>query len=59
MALKKKDKPVNFFIEKSKSFGSESMYRNCQSSYKKDKMNDNNPERNLSKNASKSNKNNF
>ena len=57
MALKKKDKPVNFFIEKSKSFGSESMYRNCQSSYKKDKMNDNNPERNLSKNASKSNKN--
>ena len=57
ISLKKKDKPANFFIEKSKSFGSESMYRNCQSSYKKDKLNENNPDKNLSKNASKSNKN--
>ena len=40
ISLKKKDKPANFFIEKSKSFGSESMYRNCQSSYKKDKLNE-------------------
>ena len=57
MSFKKKEKPINFFIEKSKSFGSESMYRNCQSSYKKKNFNENNPEKNVSKNASKSNKN--
>ena len=35
--LKKKDKAVLFFIEKSKSFSNEELHRNCNSSYKKEK----------------------
>ena len=57
MNLKKKDKAVLFFIEKSKSFSNEEIHRNCQSSHKKDKSNGNIGDGKMAKNVYRSNKN--
>ena len=55
--LKKKDKAVLFYIEKSKSFSNEELHRNCNSSYKKEKSNGNLGEGKMSKGEYRSNKN--
>ena len=57
MNLKKKDKAVLFFIEKSKSFSNEEIHRNCHSSYKKDKSNGNIGDGKMVKDVYRSNKN--
>ena len=55
--LRKKDRAILFFIEKSKSYSKEEFNRNCHSSYKKDKSNGNFCEGKINKDISRSNKN--